>query len=251
MNAVHSERALMEEYIQKMNYYGYYSILHTYHSKQEDNWLLTARYVNDKLPIKHMIAIRPYAISPEYFVMMHNSFEKICKDKLIINVIAGRVEGDENIVENSLYIGDLIDTMEKRLDYTDRWLEKVFAIKKINPLVVSGSSDTSLKMAKQYGDYLAFTLDQYNNNRRRHHIGIKNLCVIEFLIRDTYEEAENLMKNVSKNIKSRSLYGTKESILKDIQELEDSGITDIMVRVHAHDNQKYRVHEFVKEYGTR
>ena len=237
----------LKDFLQTLEDSNYYSILYTYHSNAQDNWLKAARVVDKKQKIKHMIAIRPYAISPEYFVMMYRSFEQICKNRIMFNIVPGRILEDERVIENSLYISDLIDTTEKRIDYADKWLEKVLSIEKIPEIAISGIANKSLELAKKYGDYSVFTMDLYNNDRDRTSMNIKKMCLVNFLIRETYEEAEYEMRNVAQNVKNRTFYGTKQTILEQVKELEDSGITDIMIRVRQEDNEVYRIHEFVKE----
>jgi len=229
----------------------YYSILYTYHSTDPANWIRAAHVLDQNQKIKHMIAIRPYAISPEYFVMMYDAFDEIAKDRIMFNIVPGRVENGEDIVTKSLYIGELIDDTRKRVAYSDKWLEKVLSIKKIPELVISGMADDSLALAKKYGDYSAFTLDLYDNDRNRVDFNIKKMALVNFLIRDTKEQAENELKNVRKDIKDRTFYGTKEHILERVKELEASGITDIMIRRHKEDKEYHRIHEFVKENAER
>ena len=240
-----------EQIIKDLDDHGYYSVLHVYHSTKSDNWMKAARIVNERQKIKHMIAIRPYSISPEYFVMMYDAFEEICPNRIMFNIVAGRILQDENVIENSLYISDLIDTLEKRIEYTDKWLEKVLYIKKIPEIVIAGIGDRSLEIANKYGDYSAFTVDLYNRDRERVNIKAKKMCMINFLIRDTYEEAEQEAQSLTPDKKNRTFYGTKESILEQIKELEASGVTDIMIRKYPEDEKFYKIHEFVKENGTR
>jgi len=230
---------------------GYYSVLYVYHSQQSANWIKAARVVDKSQKIKHMIAVRPYSVSPEYFVMMYDAFEEICKDRIMFNIVPGRLLNDENVTENSLYISELIDTVEKRIDYADKWLEKVTSIKKIPELVVAGIGDKSLDLANKYADYSVFTVELYNRDRERVNLNVKKMCMVNFLIRDTYEEAEQAAQSLTPDKKSRTFYGTKESILEQVKELEASGVTDIMIRKYPNDNKFYKIHEFVKENGTR
>ncbi len=229
----------------------YYSVLYTYHSTSPSNWIRATHILNKNQKIKHMIAIRPYAISPEYFVMMYDAFNEIAEDRIMFNIVPGRIESGEDIVSKSLYIGDFIDDTRKRVAYSDKWLEKVLSIKKIPEIVVSGMANDSLALAKKYGDYSAFTLDLYNNDRDRVDFDIKKMALVNFLIRDTKKQAEAELKNVRQDIKDRTFYGTKEHILERVKELEASGITDIMIRRHKDDKEYYRIHEFVKENAER
>lgn len=229
---------------------NYYSILYVYHSTDPSNWIRAAHVLDKSQKIKHMIAIRPYAISPEYFVMMYDAFDEIAKDKIMFNIVPGRIQNVENVIENSLYIGDMIDDTSKRIAYSDKWLEKVLSIKKIPEIVISGMADDSLALAKKYGDYSAFTLDLYDNDRERANFNIKKMALVNFLIRDSNEQAEYETRNLPKHVKARTFYGTKEHVLERVKEIEASGITDIMVRRSENDKEYHRVHEFVKENSS-
>jgi alkanesulfonate monooxygenase SsuD/methylene tetrahydromethanopterin reductase-like flavin-dependent oxidoreductase (luciferase family) len=241
----------MKKLLKQLDRNGYYSVLHVYHSTQPSNWMKAARIVDETQQIKHMIAVRPYSISPEFFVMMYDAFEEICKDRIMFNIVPGRILDDENVFENLLYISDLIDTVEKRIDYADKWLENVLSIKKIPEIVIAGIGDKSLDLANKYGDYSVFTVELYNNDRSRVNPNAKKMCMVNFVIRDTYKEAELAVKDLRFDQKSRTFYGTKDSILEQVKELELSGITDIMIRKYPNDNKFYKIHEFVKENGTR
>ena len=67
----------LKNIISYLDNFGYYSMLVVYHSRINDNWIKAARVVSKNQKIKFMIAMRTYAISPEYFSMMYNAFEEI------------------------------------------------------------------------------------------------------------------------------------------------------------------------------
>jgi hypothetical protein len=75
--------ATVEELIKELDGYGYYSVLLTYHSKADDYFIKAARVLTNKQKIKLMLAIRTYAISPEYLSMICKSLNHISNEKII------------------------------------------------------------------------------------------------------------------------------------------------------------------------
>ena len=55
----------------KLDDIGYYSLLLVYHSLIADNWMKAARILNKNHKLKYMIALRTYAVSPEYLSLIH------------------------------------------------------------------------------------------------------------------------------------------------------------------------------------
>ena len=108
----------LKNIISYLDNFGYYSMLVVYHSRINDNWIKAARVVSKNQKIKFMIAMRTYAISPEYFSMMYNAFEEIVPNKLIFNIVSGDLHADENSINDVLLINHEINTVEKRVAYT-------------------------------------------------------------------------------------------------------------------------------------
>ena len=95
---------------------GFYSMLMTYHSRQEDFWIKSAKIIDDSIKMKMMIAIRTYAISPEYCAMMCKSFYEISPNRLMLNIVSGDLHASETSVRDSVFIKDLIELAKKARD---------------------------------------------------------------------------------------------------------------------------------------
>ena len=233
---------------------GYYSLLMVYHSKLPDAWIRCAHILNKKHKFKYMIAMRAYAISPEYFSMMCNSFNDLAPSRIMFNIVAGDLRKEESSVADALFIGDLIDTSEKRIEYTTEWIKKLKEINKINSfpeIVMSGFSEKTLNTAAEFADYNLCMIDTYKNNVDRFYKNKKRMVSAQIVVRNTYDEAKKFLDtNIFKeNERAWTIFGAGEDIVKEFQSLESIGVTDIMLRVNNNDDKSVLVHEFVKKYN--
>lgn len=235
---------------------GYYSMLLVYHSTQPDAWIKCANALNKKHKFKYMIAMRTYAVSPEYFSMMCNSFNELAPNRIMFNIVAGDLHKDESSVEDSLFINDLINTTEKRVEYTHNWIKKVKSINKIKnfpEIVMSGFSEKTLDSAAEFADYSLCMIDTYKEHIDRYSRNKNKMVSAQIVIRDSYAEAKEF---VDTNIKEKNklawtIFGSEKEILKEFEYLESIGVTDIMLRVNNLDNKVNILHKFVKKYNLR
>ena len=103
----YSDLKKLTKYLDKI---GYYSMLLVYDSGSEDQWIKCASVVSKNQKIKFMIAMRPYALSPEYFAKMTIAFNNIVPEKLIFNVVNGWFQEQEDTLNNLLLIKEQIKT---------------------------------------------------------------------------------------------------------------------------------------------
>lgn len=237
----------------KINDSGYYSVLMTYHSKQNDFWAKSIKLMNPDYKFKFQPAIRTYSISPEYFAMIYNSCEEIAKNKYMFNIVAGDLwKNDENTLSNMVYIKDMLDTPEKRLDYTSEWMERLKKSNMISnfpEIVMSGSTDKTIENASKYADYTLSMIPEFKDNPKKFMVTKKVIVCGAFVIRDSFEEAEDVVNSADPaHQKMWTLYGTEHDILNSIKCLKDMGATDFMIRQLNNDKEIYRIHDFVKKY---
>jgi alkanesulfonate monooxygenase SsuD/methylene tetrahydromethanopterin reductase-like flavin-dependent oxidoreductase (luciferase family) len=235
---------------------GYYSVLLTYHSLKSDAWIKCARALNIDHKIKYMIAIRTYAISPEYFSMMCNAFEEIAPDRLMFNIVSGDIHEEESSVYDVIYINDLIDTSQKRLDYTNEWIKKLKSInkiKKIPEIVMAGLSEKTLSLAREHSAYTLCMVDNYKDSVEKFYNNDKKIVAAQIVIRENNEDAKKFVElNVGeKHKQSWTIFGSELQITKEFDYLESIGVTDIMLRCNNSDTQQNLVHEFVKKYNIK
>jgi alkanesulfonate monooxygenase SsuD/methylene tetrahydromethanopterin reductase-like flavin-dependent oxidoreductase (luciferase family) len=252
--ADHTTPSALKRLFDKIDDAGYYSVLMTYHSSQTDLWAKSINLINPSYKFKFQPAIRTYAISPEYFAMMYNACEQISKNKYMFNIVAGNLwNNTEKTLDNIVYIKDIIDTPEKRLDYTAEWMHKLKSSKMISnfpEIVMSGYTDKTLENASMYADYTMPMIPEFKEDPKRFMVTKKGAVVCgAFVIRDSFEEAEKVVEAANPaHQKTWTFYGTENDILNSLKELKDLGATGFMIRQLNNDQEIYRIHDFVKKY---
>ena len=245
----------LKEYSEILNNSGYESVLTVYHSTIADNWIKTARVLNKKHKLKYMVAIRTYAISPEYCAMMCKAFYEIQSNRLILNILAGDLQKEENSINNVLEINDLIKTYEDRVLYTKKWMDKFLEsdIFKKNPkikpiLILSGSSKQTIENSEKYGDGHLTTYSKYKYELNGQVNTKIKMVYVDIIIRDTYEEAiEYIPKNINEVQMQSIIAGTELQIIEKFKEMEEEGITDIMICRKQEDKEQDRIHNLIKK----
>jgi hypothetical protein len=238
----------------KIDECGYYSVLLTYSSHQNDLWVKSISLIDPKYKFKFQPAIRTYAITPEYFAMIYNACEEISPNKYMFNIISGNLwNNTENTLDNIVWIKDLIDTPEKRLDYTLEWIEKLKKSRLISrnfpEIVMSGVTDQTLQNAASHADYTLPMVSDFIDDPKKFMVTKKVMVCGAVVIRDSFEEAERVVdKGWPAHQKMWTLYGTESDILKEIKRIKDLGCTDFMIRQLTNDKEIYRIHDFVKKY---
>lgn len=234
-----------------LDYSGYYSVLTVYHSKLPDYWIKIANIINPEHRLKYMIAMRTYAISPEYCAMMCEGFNEISSDRLILNVAAGDVHSDETSRSDVVAISELLRTHDDRVKYTSEWLEKFTSLpllKNKPEIVVSGTSKETISNSEKYADAHLCMYSSYKNGLSDL-IKTKRVIVSRpIIIRDTTKEAEELYNQLPDDMgKASCLFGTENEIIEAIESMELEGITDLLVSRTQIDDQHYRIHSAVKK----
>jgi alkanesulfonate monooxygenase SsuD/methylene tetrahydromethanopterin reductase-like flavin-dependent oxidoreductase (luciferase family) len=236
-----------------VDYYGYHSMLLVYHSKISDNLVKVARAMSKDQKIKYMIAIRTYAISPEYMAMICQSFNEMIPNKLMLNIVSGDIHNEETSLDDLIMISDLVDTPEKRLEYTDQWINKFIKMKileSVPEIVMGGHSKKTREMANKYNaTHLGMVnshVDYMESNPEV--INSKQMVSISFVVRDTQEEADLFaLENLDNSQKHWTFCGTKDKILKTIAELKEIGVTDLIISGHSKDDHLSLVHDIIRE----
>jgi alkanesulfonate monooxygenase SsuD/methylene tetrahydromethanopterin reductase-like flavin-dependent oxidoreductase (luciferase family) len=238
---------------------GYSSILLTYKSNVDDRWIQVANIINKNQKLKYTIALRTYAISPEYTATMFNACEAISKNRIQFNIISGDIANNENIEPGVIEIYDLINTPEKRILYTSKWIKSFLNLKtlKSKPYIwMSGKSDKTKEIANEYADLFIGVYSDYEVDPRDQ----ENIYKIKTssrgfafgcLIRDTDEEAKKTFNylielNNGQHL-GQTFYGTENTVKDQILDFcKKYSITDAMVVEYENDKEFYRVHDMVR-----
>mgnify|MGYP003335678492 CR=1 FL=1 len=237
---------------EELDKYNYYSMLLTYHSKNSDLLIKSLLAANNDINLKFMLAIRTYAISPEYLSMICNSYNQSFPNKLILNVTSGDIHLEENSVNDIPMFSEYLDTPEKRLNYTEEWTKKFIEIcsnRYLPELFMAGHSDKTREMADKFNATHISMLDMHIKYLKDNNIiNKKQLISLSILIRDNFDKAkEFLLKNNTAGAENWTLVGNTEKIKKEILDLQNLGITDILISQCPNDDQIHLVHELIKE----
>jgi hypothetical protein len=123
------------ELIKDLEKLGIDGVLHTYNAYQPNAFVKILKYLPET-KIKHMVAVRPYTISPQLLSQIISTFNEVYSREIIqINLVSGWIKEDEKNaggivgivndnstkIEKSKYLIDYIDVLEslnnKKIDY--------------------------------------------------------------------------------------------------------------------------------------
>lgn len=245
-----SPSSVIENLVQLDNY-GYEGVLFTYYGTLEYDYWITCAYALAKTKnLEYIIAIRPYAISVEYFIKMFNSSQAINKDKISFNIVPGNVEQREFFqLDNLIGIKNLVDTRSKRFIYAEEWLGKLKNnnnLKSSPKLYMTGEAPDALELSKKFTDAHFCSSIETVKFLKKDRPNCKAIVPRSLLVRDTYEEAEKLYNLLElQHEKLNCIWGDPETVKKKIKDLEDLGVDALLVRpVESDENVKY-MHKFV------
>lgn len=265
----------LKDLSRELDSFGYDSVLLVLHSQDGDWWTKAANAVDPTQKLKYLIAVRPYLFSPQYLAMLTTSFHEFAPNRVMLNFVAGdnsrSLQGEgHKATEN--YIGiigqeeDLKDPT-KRKEYLKLFLSKflndVRIIQKDIPgmplrkpyipkILLSGSSDEMLQLAKDTSDSVVLYYESFIENPERftaYNFG-RIFTAVSLLVTDTDEEAEEIFNSIPEDRKIQGnspLYGSRETIRKKILELQNMGVTDILFSQFNYEHPREPVHQFLAQ----
>jgi len=218
--------------------FGYDSILLTSKGSNSDNWIKSAHIVDPTKKIKYMIAVRPYQQTAQIVNQMAAAFAEISPHRLMLNVVSGEMGGTEIglIPEGSYEVNTDVTTPLGRLEFIPEWMERLSKTytmgRKPTILLATRNRDVILKAAK-YADIGLVMLDDFLADPDLFLSNYKRVMVsAQIVIRNTYQEAHDELENSFSThirIKRWAIYGSREDIKKKLFELEQMGVTDIIL----------------------
>jgi alkanesulfonate monooxygenase SsuD/methylene tetrahydromethanopterin reductase-like flavin-dependent oxidoreductase (luciferase family) len=230
----------------KMNEFGYESILVTFNTGMLDPFTKCANAFIPNQKIKFLVAVRPYALTPAYLLMIIKTFEGISKDSLLLNIVPGTADKEHFIFEEGT-------SLHERKVYAGKFVEKMRIINNENnflnnsmpKIFFSGGSDENINNAVKYGDGLIYLLKDHLTNPDRFNVikGTKILNVF-LIICETENEAKSIYEKLDGPQVGSSIYGTKEQVKKKILELKDFELLLSSSIIYDCDDA---IHDLVKE----
>ena len=237
---------------QRLDKSNYKSILLTYFSNSSDNWIKAARSVNVSEKISYMIAIRTYSISPEYCAMICRSFEEMFPNRLSLNIVHGLIQKNEDPLSNLVSPDKRLLSLSGRRSYTKDWLDKFLSMDygKAN-IYLSGNSDETRAICNNFNIGHGAGLHKFKKYLSDGNKVINNVEMVaaSILIRDTYEEALSFIHQSSESSMLHwTIYGDEKSVIKQLKDLSELGVTDIMIDKYSDDDEFYRIDKVVEEW---
>lgn len=226
-----------------------YSVLLTYSFNSPDYIPFLPSMIKSTNNLKFMIALRPYTLSPEYAIRIFETIKNNYGDRLTFNLVAGKmVEHEEqNAIEMYNLDKSLMETVDKRIEFSDKWADKFFSFynkTKLTPPIsyTIGNSPITLKLGEKWTDYTII-----HEGRIKESIGkakdTKFVLTIDPLIVETKEEVEQNREyhyqswNTNSGEKpfilekqNHSIFGNMQEVKQQIKDISKKyGIEDFMI----------------------
>jgi len=243
-----------DDHIDKLIENKFSGILYTYNAEQHDQFTLACRRMNKDEDFKYMVAVRPYAISPQYLGMIFSSFNHIAKDKLQVNLISGHIKDNEK--DTGGIVGFPNDQSSK-IDRSEYLIQYINVLNDLNTKISKRSRPTV--------DFYVSTTNEfvYNAAKKKknkmiiayeHYVGknfdIKNNSVMISMgpvIRDTQEELDLIEKEDRFTRTNDTIYCTEEELKDILNELKRNNVEEVLFFVWPLEEEK-RLLNFVKQY---
>ena len=233
---------------EKLEYSKYKSVLLTFQDDMPDTWIKSSHCIDPEGSMKYMVALRPYALTPAYCVMLAKSFNQISNNKLILNMIAGTTEADQQAFEEPKPMHErLIDCERFILNFKLIWGDK----DGMPEVAFTGSSLDAIHSTKSQGDISLFHINNYIKHREQFNL-IKDKRKIArawIIIAETDEEAERIFSSLDDEVEiNNCIYGSENTIYQKMCYYKDIGIDEFMITCLRSDTEM--LHDFVRKYSN-
>jgi hypothetical protein len=227
--------------------HNYSGALFTYNIDQGDYFTRIANQIDKKIDFKYMVAIRPYAVSPQYLCMINNSMNMIAKDKLQINLVSGTLQDWEKDFGGIIGTTNDSSSNVEKSEYLMEYIENIEAIKrKIPDYYVTITNQFVFNKACKFGSKMMIPYEDYKNNS--YDLKNKNIMVaMAPIIRETREELNN--SNFESDLRNVGLF-LPEEFIDVIEELKNKGIEEVMI-CHWYAKEKKILNKIIKEYKEK
>jgi hypothetical protein len=202
--------------------HGFDGAMFPYQVFRHDYFTRISNSIDNELSLKYIVAIRPYAISPQYLSMICASINEMSKNKVLINLVSGEIN------ESEKEYGGILDVVNDKSDKHDRHQYLLKYLDELNNLKYN-KPDVFVSATKKY------TLKEYYDK------GFN--CMIPFN-RATID-----------NIKPGSVISVQAPIEKDylftlIDRFSSKGLS-ILLWESEPNTEKNNIFNAIKEYRDR
>lgn len=245
---------------------GFSGALFIYQSWCDDFITKAANDADSTSNMVYMVAMRPYAISPQYLVMLSNSMHDIMPDRFQFNLISGHIKDREkpfggmpnsvndqsSHIERSNYLIDYLKELDK--------MYKLGAFHRMPDFFVSTTNEYVFETASVLKNKMIISYLDYKNKRWRIYEDYQNggdvflgkeidlsnqkvMISIAPIIRDTVEEIEILSRTQRSN---DTEYFTYQEFYHFVETLKSKGIEYLLISPYSEEEEDY-IYKAIKE----
>lgn len=242
----------LSDFSQKVSFLdscGYYSVLLPYNNNLSDWFIRAARTLVVGEKIKYNIALRSTSISPEYCSMMARAFSSIDGGRLILNVLSGSPQVSENV---DILLQERSATKQSVIEFLKYLNSDRLFNKTKTEIMVPGNASEIIKAAALYADYGATDIISLEREDTDSKLGRDKILEYKTLPRlvvstDIVVSANDSEKKsfIDRYGESGIIVGSLEEIGNRIAELQQRGMTDILIANHPGDKFPHRIHDVI------
>lgn len=273
---------MMASNIDELEDANFDGVLFTYSPFDGDMFTMIARTLNVKQKIKYMVAVRPHTMSAQYLCTINDSFNRIQRDRLEINIISGHIKKHEKFFGGTL--GEITDnsSVKDRTNYMIDYIKELENMKnntnvKVPNYYVSCTNPYSFRAASELNKKIIIPYIVYKN---KYFLdtdipgqtkpgepliinGEKIMLAINPIIRDTIEEIDaEFPKNITihnydgtvtmdrKKAATDTEFFTYNEFKIFMKKLESDGISEVLLNAtNPEENTIFLKHikKYIKE----
>lgn len=225
---------------------GFEGVLFVYNAVSEDRFTHIARNISTDTKIKHMVAIRPYVISPQYLSMIHKSINNINPHILQTNLISGHIKDEEKNYGGIIGSVNHFSSSKERSEYLIEYIKSLESLQSNvpdyyvsvgNPFVFEVAKKYNSKMIIQYSHYKEKIYDLSNT---------RSMISITSVLRKTKEEINSIPESKIQH-RIDMAYFTYDEFSQLINKIKSEGINQVILSCWTEEDQS-NIIEFVKQY---
>lgn len=225
---------------------GFEGVLFVYNALSDDKFTHIARNISSDTKIKHMVAIRPYVISPQYLSMIHKSISQINPYILQTNLISGHIKDEEKDYGGILGPVNHFSSPKERSEYLIEYVESLESLQSNIPdYYVSATNPFTFEIAKKYNAKMIIQYSHYKENKYDL-TNTRSMISITSILRKSKEEINALPESKVKH-RIDMAYFTYDEFTKLINKMKSEGINQVILSSWTDEDQN-NVIEFVKQY---
>jgi len=235
--------------IKELEEVGFEGVLFVYNARNHDHFISIAQHISPTTKIKHMVAIRPYVISPQYLSMISQSIGEIKQDILQINLISGHIKDEEKDVGG--IVGPVNDSSDSigRSNYLIEYIESLENLKITIPdYYVSVTNEFTFNTAKKYNSKMIIPYSQYKNNFYNLE-GTRSMISITPILRKTQEEIDALPESTVQHRIDMENF-TYSQFDEIVNKIKNNNINKIILSCWNMEEAN-QIINFVKEYKLK